>query len=354
VVEFDGLTSVLADDLEARNHNQTDLDVAFDYYAMYMNSDPVDRNQILVYGSGEPAIQRVLISFCLDKQNGWFARQLTPMNNQAFLDRLSKHPMFREKDIADRWFHYLGGLFRKPKHKKDGPMTQQVTASVLRGFLATSKKEADALIDDKTQQQQTESPLNMDTVYQISGPSGARKRYVRAMRVYGEKAKRGLVECEVLVDLDNPKAVGSRVNVGQECLVDPDQYPKYMFSPEIWRSKVAQSNTEKRKEIAGVITAYFQANNVVVSSLDPETARMTLTALKKLLGGVFGGFTLALFLNFIKKRINKEMEVRTEPNPSTKSMSEKIKDMNRTFGINRAKDALTFAQKKTDKKAEEK
>lgn len=178
-----------------------------------------------------------------------------------------------------------------------------------------------------------------DAVYQINTNNTPRRRYVRTVRIYGDK---GVAECEVIHD--KVKAdIGKIVTCDISVLTVPDQYPSQQFNPQRWVAKVAQSREEKKKEIDVFITAHMEALSVTASDvMIEENARKTVESIKSLMLPFFGGFTLALFLNFVKSKINNAIEKRTqgyEPKP----FRTKVSELNRIWSKRAADDTRKFA-----------
>lgn len=201
--------------------------------------------------------------------------------------------------------------------------------------------------------------LREDAVYQINTNNTPKRRYVRTVRIYGD---RGVAECEVIHDHKAKADVGKIVTCDISVLAVPDQYPSQQFNPQRWLSKVSQSKAEKMKEIDVFITAHMEALSVTASDvMIEENARKTVESIKALMLPFFGGFTLALFLNFVKSKINAAIEKRTqsyEPKP----FRTKVSELNRIWSKRSADETRKFAdnlfkknnEQDNSKKADEK
>ena len=187
-----------------------------------------------------------------------------------------------------------------------------------------------------------------DAIYQIHTSNGPIRRYVRAIKVYGDK---GLVDCEIVKSRER-NVIGKKIQCAIEILKTPDQYPRFQFNPDAWTQKVAQSASAKKQEIANFIDNHVQAMFVTAADMQGDNALRTVEAIKALLMPFFGGFTLALFINFIKGRIDKAL-VNHTAKPQPKSFQSKISEMNRIWSKKSANDNMRFANNLMHKKAEE-
>lgn len=186
-----------------------------------------------------------------------------------------------------------------------------------------------------------------ESVYQISNHKGARKRYVRVIQVFGDG--NDLAECELIhaEDADGLDLVGSRLNCSVNTLCDPDQYPKYQFSPEVWLRKVTQPLAAKKKEVAAIVDAYLECNRFALAGLGGVSVGATLSALAKILKPIFGGMTLVLLLSWIKRKIEASMP--SENDVPKQSFNKKISEMFRTQDKKQA-ERLTFRSPQQDTK----
>jgi hypothetical protein len=231
----------------------------------------------------------------------------------------------------------------------------KATASAVRaknlsaGFAAFADEAAKPVDVDSTDGVSNSGPdksfsIHPQTVYQICNHKGPRRRYVRVVEVYGDNAADGeaMAECEIIhadETESDAELVGQRIQCALSTLRDPDQYPKYQFSPEVWKRKVSQTVTAKRKEVGAVIDAYMLANAHAVASLNPGDVTATLGALAKLLKPIFGGLTLVLMLSWIKRKI--EATLPSEDAAPKKSFQQKYSDMFRNADKQKAQ-KLTF------------
>lgn len=170
-----------------------------------------------------------------------------------------------------------------------------------------------------------QSEVVEDAIYQISTQNGPIRRYVRAIKVYGD---RDLVDCEI-VKCKDKAMIGKTIQCATSVLVTPDQYPRFQFNPQTWHSKVNQTAEAKKAEIAGFLESQVMVRSITAADVvSQESAKKTINVLKDLLLPYFGGFTLALFINFVKNKINGLLDARsgkTEP----KSFGQKVSEMNR-------------------------
>lgn len=202
-----------------------------------------------------------------------------------------------------------------------------------------------------------------DAIYQISTHNGPIRRYVRAVKVYGEgEEDEDLVECEI-IKCKSKDAVGKIIKCAADVLVEPDQYPKYMFNPQRWLSKVNQSRDAKWAEVSAVMDAHLQMLSISTAALDmitEEHAKRTVESVKSLLMPIFGGFTLALFVNLVKSKIFKALEARHGNEKPFKPFKQKVSELNRIWSKKSAADNMKYAkdtikdakpQEKTNKEA---
>ena len=188
-----------------------------------------------------------------------------------------------------------------------------------------------------------------DAVYQIRNQNGPIRRYVRAVKIYGDK---GIAECEIFSDTD-PEQVGNMINVDLNYLAVPDQYPKYQFNPNRWLSKVSQTHAEKEAELdraitAAVLVAVATTSSVIIgvdglSYEDRDYFKKLVATIKDLLEPVFGGFTLALFIGFIKNKIERSLESRHGTRIQPRTFQKKISDMSRIWSKKASDEDRKFA-----------
>lgn len=175
-----------------------------------------------------------------------------------------------------------------------------------------------------------------DTIYQVRNRDGAIRRYVRAVKVYGEK---GIAECEIYHDPEQEESVGETINVDTNYLLVPDQYPKYMFNPNKWLSKVTQTDDEKCGEIERAISSMMKVAAIAVAAetsaaglSDKEYVRKLVDSIKIMLTPIFGSFTLAMFIGFVKNKIKAALESQKLPSQQPKrSYRDKLNEMNRIW-----------------------
>jgi len=186
-----------------------------------------------------------------------------------------------------------------------------------------------------------------ESVYQISNHKGARKRYVRVIQVFGDD--NDMADCELIhaEDADGLDMVGARLNCSVSTLCDPDQYPKYQFSPEVWLRKVQQPLAVKKQEVAAIVDAYLDCNRFAIAGLGGVSVGATLSALAKILKPIFGGMTLVLLLSWIKRKIEAAMP--NENEAPKQSFSKKISEMFRSQDKKQA-ERLTFHSPQQDRK----
>lgn len=145
----------------------------------------------------------------------------------------------------------------------------------------------------------------LDTIYQVQLPNGEFKRkYVKTIRTYGEDE----VEAEIILDRDNPANNGKTFTLMASLLGTPDTYPKFMFQPEIWQTKANQTIGEMKVEAEQLIEAWFKTEGVTAAIDLEQDSGKVINAIKSLLSGYFGGFTLGLMLFWIKRKIDARMQ----------------------------------------------
>lgn len=168
-----------------------------------------------------------------------------------------------------------------------------------------------------------------DTIYQIRTSKGPIRRYVRAVKVYGDK---GLADCEIFHDND-PEAVGQSIQVDTDYLLCPDQYPKYQFNPNKWLEKVTQSKEQKCVEIAACIDSAMKMAVATTAGTitDKDYVKKLVSTIKDLLTPVFGAFTLALFIAFVKNKINAAIEAQTPVEKKPLTFKQRLDTMNRVW-----------------------
>ena len=180
-----------------------------------------------------------------------------------------------------------------------------------------------------------------DTIYQIQTQNGPTRRYVRAVKIYGDK---DLVDCEV-VRCKDKKMIGKTIRCDASVLAVPDQYPRFQFNPGMWKQKVEQSAEAKQAEISDFIDNQFRVRSITASDVvSQEAAKKTISTLKDVLLPYFGGFTLALFINFVKNKINSVIENRAGNKPEPKSFGQKVSEMNRVWSKKAAQESAHNAK----------
>lgn len=168
-----------------------------------------------------------------------------------------------------------------------------------------------------------------DTIYQIKNANGPIRRYVRAVKVYGDK---GIAECEICHDRD-PKVVGQTIQVDTGYLLAPDQYPKYQFNPGKWLEKVQQTKAQKQEEITACIESAMKMAVATTAGqiTDKEYVKRLVSTIKDLLTPIFGSFTLALFIGFVKNKINAAIEAQKPTEQKKLSFKQRLDTMNRVW-----------------------
>ena len=140
----------------------------------------------------------------------------------------------------------------------------------------------------------------LDAIYQVQRPNGEFKRkYVKTIRTYGED-----IEAEIILDRDHPELEGKRLTVPAALLLKPDTYPKFMFQPSTWHVKATQTLDQMKAEAETVIEAWFKTEGVTAASDNQQDSSKVIVAIKRLLTGNFGGFSLGLMLYWIKNKID--------------------------------------------------
>jgi hypothetical protein len=216
-------------------------------------------------------------------------------------------------------------------------------------FNAGFRAFADSVNEPVTDTEETETKhvdltrIRPETVYQICNHRGPRRRYVRVVEVYGENEEDAVATCEIIHADDETGAelVGSKIKCALSTLQVPDQYPKYQFSPEVWKRKVSQPLSEKKKEVEAVIASFMLCNGHAIASglgggIDVGA---TLGALAKILKPIFGGLTLVLMLSWIKRKI--ESMTPSESEAPKKTFKQKYSDMFRAADKKKV-ERLTF------------
>lgn len=196
----------------------------------------------------------------------------------------------------------------------------------------------------------TQPEVIEDAIYQISTQNGPIRRYVRAVKVYGD---RGLVDCEI-VKCKDKKMIGKTIQCDMSALATPDQYPRFQFNPQTWKQKVEQTASAKKEEIAGFIDNQVMVRAITAADVvSEESAKKTVSVLKDLLVPYFGGFTLALFINFVKNKINSVLDSRSAK-PAEKPFSQKVSELNRIWSKKAAEESSKHASSLFNKRKEEK
>lgn len=145
----------------------------------------------------------------------------------------------------------------------------------------------------------------LDAIYQVQRPNGEFKRkYIKTIRTYGDDQ----VESEIVLDRDHPQLEGKRLTVPASLLLVPDTYPKFRFQPEIWQVKATQTLDQVKAEAATVIDAWFKTEGVTAALDIEQDSSKVIDAIKRLLQGYFGGFTLGLMLYWIKNKIDARLK----------------------------------------------
>lgn len=145
----------------------------------------------------------------------------------------------------------------------------------------------------------------LDAIYQVQRPNGEFKRkYVKTIRTYGDDQ----VETEIALDRDRPDLEGKRIVVPASLLKTPDTYPKFMFQPNIWSVKATQTLEQTQAEASTVIEAWFKTEGVTAAIDIQQDSEKVVDAIKRLLSGYFGGFTLGLMLYWIKRKIDARLQ----------------------------------------------
>jgi hypothetical protein len=161
----------------------------------------------------------------------------------------------------------------------------------------------------------TDEPTEIvnDTVYQVRKPDGSFvPRYVRVTKTYGEGLEPGAVEGEVVLDRENPGAVGRTVQVVKSMLAEPDTYPSAMFKPETWVAKATQTEDQLRTEVMAFVDGWMATEGLILTAgvdVTDEVGKV-MEALKIALQGFFGGFTLAVVLHWLKDKIDSSLAAR--------------------------------------------
>lgn len=147
-----------------------------------------------------------------------------------------------------------------------------------------------------------------DAVYQVRLPDGrTKKRYVKTTRTYG-----GDVEAEIVLDREHPENHGKTLTLSSDLLCEPDTFPKFMYQPATWLTKANYSVEELKAEASAVIDSWFKTEGMILraqaAGIDPisDTAKI-LEAIKTMLTGYFGGFSLVLILHWLKGKLDSRL-----------------------------------------------
>jgi len=178
----------------------------------------------------------------------------------------------------------------------------------------------------------TEAPPEpmTDAVYRVGTPGGLTRKYVQVTKIYGDK----LAKCRVLKSYsESGKSIksheGKVINVGFEHLHQPDIFPKFASSSELWLSKANMSGTELKATVANLIDGFMQTEAIAYDlRMD---ANKTVEGIKTLLAGYIGPFLMTFLISFIKRRIEKVIMEREGKPTQKKTFERKISDMRRLF-----------------------
>ncbi len=195
----------------------------------------------------------------------------------------------------------------------------------------------------------TEAPPEpmSDVVYRVGTPNGMTRKYVSVTKIYGDK---GLARCRVLKSFDEEgnsikEHEGQYLKVTFDNLHEPDVFPKFAHSCEVWLSKANMSKSQIKKVCAGLIDGFMKTEALAYDM--EEDAEKTVSGIKTLLQGYIGGFFLTFLLSFIKRRIAKVITERSGKPTQKKTFERKMSEMKRLFN-------RTSGTKPAEKKAEEK
>lgn len=179
----------------------------------------------------------------------------------------------------------------------------------------------------------TDKPMEPQrgVVYRVGTPGKMTRTYVNVTKTYGD---RGLAKCRIIKSflddgtLDSSRE-GSVLNVGFEHLHEPDIFPKFAHSTELWSAKASMS-IRNMKVVAGeLIDGYFQTQAIAFDLR--EDSEKVVKAIKTLLADYFGPFLLTFLLAFVKRRIDKVVTEREGKPTPKKTFERKMSDMKRLF-----------------------
>ena len=168
-------------------------------------------------------------------------------------------------------------------------------------------------------------------VYRVGTPGKMTRTYVNVTKIYGD---RGIARCRVIKSFEddgtlNPEREGKILNVGFEHLHEPDIYPKFAYSTELWASKASMSIRDMKVTASELIDGYFNTQAIAFDLR--EDGEKVVKAIKTLLTDYFGPFLLTFLLAFVKRRIDRVVQEREGKPTPKKTFERKMSDMKRLF-----------------------
>ena len=182
----------------------------------------------------------------------------------------------------------------------------------------------------------TDEPTEVvkDTVYQVQKPDGSFvPKYVKVTKTYGDELEPGYVEGEVVLDRENPAAVGRAGVFTRSRLKVPDTYPGVMGNAEKWVAKANQTTEQLQVEVSAAVDAWFRTEGMIAlagidGALNGQIDQV-MEAVRIALTGFFGGFTLVAVLHWLRSKIETNMASRGDSGRHILPFERKLGSMKR-------------------------
>ena len=182
----------------------------------------------------------------------------------------------------------------------------------------------------------TDEPTEVvkDTVYQVQKPDGTFvPKYVKVTKTYGDQLEPGYVEGEVVLDRDNPAAIGRVGAFARARLRVPDTYPGVMGSPATWVAKANQTPEQVQAEVSAAVDAWFRTEGMIalagIEGVLSGQIDQVMEAVRIALTGFFGGFTLVAVLHWLRTKIETNMAARGDTGRRILPFERKLGSMKR-------------------------
>ena len=182
----------------------------------------------------------------------------------------------------------------------------------------------------------TDEPTEVvkDTVYQVQKPDGTFvPKYVKVTKTYGDGLEPDQVEGEVVLDRENPAAVGRTGVFARSRLRVPDTYPGVMGSPEKWVAKANQTQEQLEVEVSAAVDAWFRTEGMIalagIEGVLGGQIDQVMEAVRIALTGFFGGFTLVAVLHWLRSKIETNMAARGDQGRHILPFERKLGSMKR-------------------------